>query len=62
MIIIVIITQKQNRKKKKEIIKSRKQKCLEKQLHRQFRRQTKEMAHGMTWIWLRRRNQKREIQ
>ena len=53
---------KNNRDRKTEIIKMRNQKREQKELHGHFRRQNKDIAHEMTWIWQYRGKLKREIQ
>ena len=42
--------------------KTRKQKCEEKQLCRYFKRQTGEISHENTWIWLWKGNLKKEAE
>ena len=46
----------------RDTIKTRKQKWEEKQLNGYFKRQTAEIAHEMSWSWLRRGNLKRETE
>ena len=41
---------------------TRKQKWEEKQLYRYFKRQTSDISHGKTWIWLKKGNLKKETE
>ena len=55
------VTTLQNKtREKKQKIKTRKQKREEKQMYLDFKRQTDEIAHEKTWIWLRKGNLKWE--